>query len=126
MMKINNKFKPIVKLVNLLMPNYILNPRACIGISNRAPYIDIYYIPDLNSEYRAYVGFLCLKTVHVIPDNPTAIILAVPYLNSLTKNLIKDWKSIGVYFKAWKCAYKQEYYYIIGINDAENTKGTVN
>lgn len=123
-MEISNKFKPIMKLVNLLAPNYIFSPRTCVGISNRATYVDIHYIPDLNDEYWAYVGFLRLSTAHIIPDKPTEILLAVPYLNNLTKNLIKDWESIGIYFKACESNSESDYfhYYVIGINDADSTK----
>lgn len=120
-MEISNKFKPIMKLVNLLAPNYIFSPRSCVGVSNKASYIDIHYIPDLNDEYWAYAGFLRLSTAHIIPDKPTEILLAVPFLNDLTKNLIKDWKSIGIYFKACKDR-ELHHYYIIGIHDADIIK----
>ena len=120
-MEISNKFKPIMKLVNLLAPNYTFSPRSCVGVSNKASYIDIHWVPELDSEYWAYVGFLRLSTTHIIPDKPTEILLAVPYLNNLTKNLIKDWKSIGIYFKACKDR-ELHHYYIIGIHDADSTK----
>lgn len=128
-MEISNKFKPIMKLVSLLAPNYVFSPRPCVGVSNIAHFIDIHWVPDpSDTEYWIYVGFLCLESIHIKSIKPTEIILGIPYQLTHAKNLIKDWGRIGIYFKESESNFKECYfhYYNIGIDDADNTKETVN
>lgn len=127
-MIINKKFKPIMELVSLLTPNYVFSPRPCVGASNKAHYIDIHWVPELSSEYWVYVGFLCLESIHIKSIKPTETILAIPSQNTYAKKMIKDWRSIGIHCKGSKFNSNGFYYhyYSIRINDADNTKETVN
>lgn len=128
-MIINKKFKPIMKLVSLLAPNYAFSPRPCVGVSNKAHYIDIHYIPEnADREYWIYVGFLCLEPIHIKSIKPTEIILAIPAQTTYAKKLIKDWRGIGIRCKGSKFNSNGYYYhyYTIRIDDAGSTKETVN
>ena len=124
-MEISNRYKPIINLVKLLLPNYVFSPRPCVGISNRVHYIDIHYIPklDSNEDTWEYVGFLCLESIHILSIKPTEIILSVPHFNSITTKLIVDWKSIGIQFNASESNSETDYfhYYSIGLNNEDNT-----
>lgn len=120
-----NKFKPIMTLVSLLAPNYKFNLNRLCTVSD-SKFIDIHWVPDPSSEYYIYVGFLCLESIHIKSIKPTEIILGIPYQLTHAKNLIKDWRSIGIHCKGSKSNSKEDYfhYYSIRIDDADSTKGT--
>ena len=123
MIEISNKYKSVIKLVNLLLPNYIFSPRK-IG-EDVMYYIAIHHIEESdipNGDTWEYVGFLSLHSIHIEPSKPTDIILGIPYLVANTKKLIEDWKNIGIHFIASEDNSASDYfhYYSIGINDEDS------
>lgn len=109
MMRISNKVKHLIKLVNMLLPKYEFDIPMEATVFK---YIDISYpLPYANNEPR-YVGTILLNRRHSHPFKSTDIVLSLPTdSSSFREKLIKEWKSIGISFEADKTNSNENYYY---------------